>query len=110
MHTNFFKAIIYNIYSKANSITSSNNSEYLIPTCSKSFGYILILVKPGKVLISFIYTFSVPFSIKKSTLDKPLPSIDLKAFTDNFLISSDFSSEISAGINVFDYWFLYFAS
>ena len=83
---------------------------YPIPTWSKSLGYILILVNPGKVFISLIYTVSVPFSIKKSTLDKPLPSIALNALIASLLIYSDFSSDISAGINVFDSWLLYLAS
>ena len=45
---------IVNNYFIAFSINLSNNSEYEIPTASNNFGYILILVNPGIVFISFI--------------------------------------------------------
>jgi len=70
----------------------------------------LICVNPGSVFISFKYISPVSFSTKKSTLDKPFPSIALNAFTACFLISSCFSFEISAGIIVLDAAFLYFES
>lgn len=41
-------------FSNANSINLSNNSEYETPDASNNFGYILILVKPGIVLISLM--------------------------------------------------------
>ena len=100
----------YVSYSKLKFINLVKRSLYVIPVASNNLGYILILVKPGKVFISFIYILFVSFSTKKSTLDKPLPSIDLYAFIANFLISSDISTGRLAGIFVLDSWFLYLAS
>jgi len=88
----------------------SSNSLYFIPECSHSLGYMLISVNPGIVFISFIYTLSVSFSTKKSTLESPLPSTALNALIAVLLISSIFSCDKSAGIITFDSAFLYFAS
>jgi len=49
-----------------------------------------------------MYILFVSFSTKKSTLESPLPSIDLNAFIANFFIFSAISSEIFAGINTLD--------
>jgi len=49
----FFHSILI-FYLLANSIKLSSNFSYKIPTASNNFGYILILVKPGNVFISFI--------------------------------------------------------
>ena len=92
------------------SINLSSNSVYVIPTASNNLGYILIFVKPGIVLISLIYILLVPSSIKKSTLAKPLPSIDLNALIAFFWISSISFFSILAGIIVWEFGMLYFAS
>ena len=52
----------------------------------------------------------VSFSIKKSTLDNPLPSIALNAFIAWLLISSLNSFDIDAGISVIVVSSLYLAS
>ena len=70
----------------------------------------LVVVNPGIVFISFKYTLFVLFSMKKSTLARPFPSIALNAFFANFLISSLCSFVISAGIVIFEASSLYFAS
>ena len=75
-----------------------------------NFGYILICVKPGKVLISFIIILFVPFSTKKSTLESPLPSIALKALIASFFIFLEISSGNSACITVTDSLLLYLES
>ena len=48
----------------------------------------LLLVNPGKVLISFKYILFVFLSKKKSTRDNPCPSTALNTLIANFLISS----------------------
>lgn len=57
-----------------------------MPEYSNNLGYILMLVKPGTVFISFIYILLF-LPIKKSTFDKPKPSTSLKAFMDRVWIS-----------------------
>ena len=94
----------------ANFINVSSNSEYSIPLSSHNFGYILVIVKPGIVFISLRYISSVSVFTKKSTLEKPFPSIALKAFTASFLTFSANSLLIFAGIITSDLSFLYFAS
>ena len=81
-----------------------------MPDFSQSFGYMLILVNPGIVFISFIYTSCVASSTKKSTLARPAPFIALKAFIAKYCIFSEISSEILAGIKVFESELLYLAS
>ena len=78
-----------------------------MPLASKSLGYMLIDVNPGIVFISFKY-ISPRSETRKSTLESPLQSQALYAFTASLLIKSSFS--VPDGINSFDSLLEYFAS
>src|SRR4051812_3106850 len=67
--------------SNASSISLLINSVYSTPLADHNLGYILIAVKPGIVLISFTYSFSVFASIRKSTRANPEQSTALNAVT-----------------------------
>ena len=66
----------------------------------KSFGYILISVQPGRVLISLNMTYSraPTFLTKKSTRERPFTPRIAAMRGAIFFIVSVLSGEISAGI------------
>ena len=86
------------------------SSEYGTPEASHSFGYMLIEVKPGSVLISLTYSGPLSPASRKSTRAMPALSTAVNTCTASRRTSSACWGDRGAGISSFELESRYFAS